>query len=357
MDHACKDNLPIFGTNRWLVLSSEGCPNSWGSDSRPASKCPQAFVEIMEAIQSLTFYRLLSDLNLVDRLKGLTAQTIFEPSDKAFAKLPEGTLESWTTKQKKEIVSRHIVEGAIILAANVTSGPVKTFDEEVIDLIKTDKGGVQISYKNNLINVVTADVIASNGVVHVIDEVILPAETPELGDVVEVAVANGNFKILVEVLTDLDLVDRLKGLSAQTIFAPSDEAISKLPEGTLDRLTDKQKRKIVLRHVVEGATILAANVKSGPITTMGGEVIRLKNYNEPQYGEIFHYDEAEVQISYKNNVINVVTLDFMASNGVIHVIDKVILPSKFLTFNITYIFSKINTYKFKIFKSFPHSLT
>ena len=82
---------------------------------------------------------------------------------------------------------------------------------------------------------------------------------------------------------------------------------------------------------MEGVTILAADVESGPIKTIGGEFIDLKNYNEPQYGEIFQYDEAEVQISYKNNVINVVTLDVMASNGVIHVIDKVILPGKFPT--------------------------
>ena len=195
MDHACIPNSK-FQQDRWLVLSSEGCPNSWGSDSRPASKCPQAFVFVEE-------------------------------------------------------------------------------------------------------------------------------------DVVEVAVANGNFKTLVNLLTDLELVDKLKGLTAQTIFAPSDEAFSKLPDGTLDRLTTKQKKAIVLRHVVEGVTILAADVKSGPIETIGGEFIDLKNYNE---GHI-EYDEEGVQIYYKNNRIDVAIADVMASNGVIHVIDKVILPSKFPTFN------------------------
>ena len=327
------DLVPTFDNNRWLVLSSEGCPNSWGSDSQPASKCPQAFVDVIEATRSLTFFKLLTDLKLVGKLRGLTAQTIFAPSDEAFAKLPEGTLETLTTKQKKTIVFRHLVEGATIRACDVESGPIKTIGGEVIDLIKSDTGCfLTISYKNNVINVVTRDVTASNGVIHIIDEVILPAETPELGDVVEVAVANGNFKTLVKLLTDFELVDKLKGLTAQTIFAPSDEAFKKLPEGTLESLTTKQKKAVVLRHVVEGATILAADVESGPVKTIGGEFIDLKNYDEPQY--IFEqYEEEGVQISYKNNRIDIVRADVLARNGVIHVIDKVILPGKFPTFN------------------------
>merc|ERR1712008_666205 len=75
-------------------------------------------------------------------------------------------------------VSRHVVANATVLAADVTTGPVKTLGGEMIDLIKTDFGGVQISYMGNVVNVVTADVMASNGVIHVIDEVILPTETP-----------------------------------------------------------------------------------------------------------------------------------------------------------------------------------
>ena len=135
-------------------------------------------------------------------------------------------------------------------------------------------------------------------------------------DVIEVAVANGNFKTLVQLLTDLKLVDALKGMTAQTIFAPSDEAFAKLPEGTLDGLTTEQKTEIVLRHVLANATIPAADIKTGKtnITTLGGEVIELLKTN------------AGILISYKNNLINVITADVMASNGVIHVIDGVILP-------------------------------
>merc|ERR1712086_313451 len=263
----------------------------------------------IEAGNFKTLVQILSDLDLVDTLRGQTAQTIFAPSDEAFAKLPEGTLESLTHHQKLDIVSRHVVAGVTVLAADVSTGPVETFGGEVIDLIKTVDGGVQVSYMSNIVNVVAADVMASNGVIHVIDEVILP------GDVVDVAIAAGSFTTLVKLLSDLGLVDALRGATAQTIFAPSDEAFAKLPEGTLESLTPEQALAIVLRHVVGGATVLAADVTTGPVETLGGEVI-----------DLIKTDKGGVQISYMGNVINVVAADVMASNGVIHVIDEVILP-------------------------------
>ena len=143
------------------------------------------------------------------------------------------------------------------------------------------------------------------------------SKSPELGDVVDVAIANGNFKTLVKLLTDLKLVDALKGMAAQTIFAPSDEAFAKLPEGTLGSLTPEQALAIVSRHVVPNATVLAADVTTGPVKTLGGESI-----------DLIKTDAGGVQISYMGNTVNVVTADVMASNGVIHIIDQVILPKE-----------------------------
>merc|ERR1712210_263246 len=120
-----------------------------------------------------TLVKIVGDLGLVETLKGVEAATIFAPSDEAFAKLPAGTIESLTTEQAKAIVSRHVVAGATVYAADVTTGAVGTFGGEDIDLIKGGDGGVQVSYNGNAINVVTADVKASNGVIHIIDAVIL----------------------------------------------------------------------------------------------------------------------------------------------------------------------------------------
>merc|ERR1711997_426313 len=132
-------------------------------------------------------------------------------------------------------------------------------------------------------NVVTADVKASNGVIHVIDNVILgapePASEPAVGDVVDVAVGAGAF----------------------TILAPSDDAFAKLPAGTLESLTTEQAKAIVSRHVVAGATVLAADVATGPVGTFGGETI-----------DLIKTEQGGVQVSYNGNAVNVVTADVKA---------------------------------------------
>jgi len=205
-------------------------------------------------------------------------------------------------------------------AAAVTTGPVETIGGESIDLVKTDEGGVQVNFNGGTSNVVTADVMASNGVIHVIDNVILPKkvdvqaeEAVALGDVVDVAVGAGSFTTLVSIVSDLGLVETLKGAEALTIFAPSDEAFAKIDPEVLASLTDEQKKTIVLRHVVT-AKVPAAAVTTGPVETIGGESI-----------DLVKTAEGGVQVNFNGGTSNVVAADVMASNGVIHVIDKVIL--------------------------------
>merc|ERR1712180_544874 len=287
-----------------------------------------------------TLVKVVSDLGLVETLKGVEAVTIFAPSDEAFAKLPEGTLESLTPEQAKAIVARHVVAGATVMAADMGTGDVETFGGETVGLVKTEEGGVQVVYNGQTVNVVTADVEASNGVIHVIDNVIVGAPAPveeiaprsaaidvdlleevneipevaKVGDVVDVAVGNGAFTTLVKVVSDLGLVETLKGVEAVTIFAPSDDAFAKLPEGTLESLTPEQAKAIVSRHVVAGATVMAVDVATGPVETFGGETI-----------DLIKTEDGGVQVSYNGNAVNVVAADVKASNGVIHVIDAVIL--------------------------------
>merc|ERR1719230_926041 len=287
-----------------------------------------------------TLVKVVSDLGLVETLKGVEAVTIFAPSDEAFAKLPEGTLESLTPEQAKAIVARHVVVGATVMAADVATGDVETFGGETVGLVKTEEGGVQVVYNGQTVNVVTADVEASNGVIHVIDNVIVGAPAPveeiaprsaaidvdlleevnqvpevaKVGDVVDVAVGNGAFTTLVKVVSDLGLVETLKGVEAVTIFAPSDDAFAKLPEGTLESLTPEQAKAIVARHVVAGATVMAADVATGDVETLGGETVGLVKT-----------EEGGVQVVYNGQTVNIVTADVGASNGVIHVIDNVIV--------------------------------
>merc|ERR1719322_2044780 len=260
-----------------------------------------------------TLVKIVSDLGLVQTLKDAEALTVFAPSDEAFAKLPEGTLESLTPEQAKEIVLRHVV-AAKVVAADVPNADVGTLGGEDISLAKNDEG-VTITYKGGVSKVVTADVLASNGVIHVIDNVILPAPAakaaPELGDVVDVAVADGRFTTLAKVVTDLGLVQTLKDAEALTIFAPTDDAFALLPEGTLASLTPEQATAIISRLVV--GKVPAAAVTAGNVPTFGGEEIELQTAN------------GGVQVAYNGGTSNVIIADVAASNGVIHVIDKVIL--------------------------------
>merc|ERR1719471_1006200 len=219
------------------------------------------------------------------------------------------------------------------MAADVATGDVETFGGETVGLVKTEEGGVQVVYNGQTVNVVSADVGASNGVIHVIDNVIVGAPEPaaepavepapepapvakvaEVGDVVDVAVGNGAFTTLVKIVSDLGLVETLKGVEAVTIFAPADEAFAKLPEGTLESLTPEEAKAIVARHVVAGATVMAADVATGDVETFGGETIGLVKT-----------EEGGVQVAYNGQTVNVVTADVGASNGVIHVIDNVIV--------------------------------
>ena len=135
------------------------------------------------------------------------------------------------------------------------------------------------------------------------------------GDIVDTAIANGNFKTLVAAVQAAGLVDTLKSPGPFTVFAPTDAAFAKLPKGTVeDLLKPENKAKltgILTYHVVSGK-IMAKDVKSGPVKTVEGSSATIKA------------DAMGVMI----DNAKVVTADVVTSNGVIHVIDTVIMPKK-----------------------------
>jgi uncharacterized surface protein with fasciclin (FAS1) repeats len=138
----------------------------------------------------------------------------------------------------------------------------------------------------------------------------LTARTAER-DIVDTAVSAGSFKTLATALTAAGLVDTLKGPGPFTVFAPTDEAFAKLPPGTLEALlADRAKLAAVLTyHVVPGKVLAADVVKLTEAKTVQGQSVRISTAGGVQV------DNARV-----------VQADILASNGVIHVIDSVILP-------------------------------
>ena len=135
------------------------------------------------------------------------------------------------------------------------------------------------------------------------------ADAPK--DIVDTAVAAGSFKTLAKALTAAGLVDTLKGAGPFTVFAPTDEAFAKLPAGTLDALLkDKAKLTAVLTyHVVAGQV-------------MAQDVVKLKSAKTVQGSSV----TIDTSKGVKVDAANVVKTDIACSNGVIHVIDAVILP-------------------------------
>ena len=129
-------------------------------------------------------------------------------------------------------------------------------------------------------------------------------------DIVDTAISAGSFTTLVTAIKAAGLEKTLKGKGPYTVFAPTDEAFAKLPAGTLDALlADKQKlAKVLTYHVVPGK-VMAADVKPGKVKTVEGQALTISTMGGVQV------DKA-----------NVIKTDIVASNGVIHVIDHVLLP-------------------------------
>ena len=292
---------------------------------------PMAEMNIVEtAISAGNFTTLVAAVEaagLVEALSGEGPFTVFAPTDEAFAALPAGTIDALLADPSgdlTQILLYHVVPG-MVMAADVTEG---------LEAETLQGGTVTFSVANgvtiNGVNIVVTDIVASNGVIHVIDAVILPpaaeeaAATPEATEeaaeeaamdemnIVETAVSAGNFTTLVAAVEAAGLVDALSGEGPFTVFAPTDEAFAALPAGTIDALLADPSgdlTQILLYHVVPGM-VMAADVTDGleAETLQGGTVT------------------FSVADGVTINGVNIVATDIVASNGVIHVIDAVILP-------------------------------
>jgi uncharacterized surface protein with fasciclin (FAS1) repeats len=137
-----------------------------------------------------------------------------------------------------------------------------------------------------------------------------------MADIVDTAVAAGSFKTLVTAVKAAGLVDTLKGKGPFTVFAPNDEAFAKLPKGTVEGLLkDIPKLKAVLTyHVIAGKVMAADVVKLKTAKTVQGQEVKIDA------------SKWHLHMNPKINDANVVKADVVADNGVIHVIDKVLLP-------------------------------
>jgi transforming growth factor-beta-induced protein len=250
--------------------------------------------------------KALTEAELVGALKGKGPFTVFAPTDEAFQKLPKGTLETLLKPENRDmlvsILTYHVVPGELDAGKVLSSKTLTTLNGQ-----RTDIAGGAIDNAS----IVKTDIECTNGIIHVIDEVILP----ETDSILDIATSAGSFNTLAAALEAADLVDALSGDGPFTVFAPTDEAFAALPEGTVETLlkpeNKDQLRSILLYHVTEGRVYADQAIEAGKAPTLQGTKVKITT----AMGNV------------KINDAKVVSADIEASNGVIHVIDRVILPS------------------------------
>ena len=292
-----------------LVLSSTFVFAKGNKESMEAPMELKSIVEIAsEDGRFSTLVAALSAAELVDTLQGEGPFTVFAPTDEAFAKLPEGTVEALLgdIPTLSNILLYHVVPGKVMASSVVSLDSADTAAGEKVQIkVMGDKVMV------NDAQVVITDIEASNGVIHVIDTVILPPE--RMASIVDIAVEDGRFTTLVAALDAAGLVDTLQGEGPFTVFAPTDEAFAKLPKGTVEALLNDipTLSNILLYHVVPGKVMASDVVMLNSATSANGQDLRI----------------AKNGMGVMLNEANVIITDIEAANGVIHVIDAVVLPS------------------------------
>jgi transforming growth factor-beta-induced protein len=263
--------------------------------------------------QLTTLVDALSRVNLVDALNGDGPFTIFAPTNTAFDRLGVD-LSTISDEDLSEILLYHVFGGEAIQASDLASG--QTYLNTAANtspngnnlslLAVGDNGAVTL---NGFATVISADVNGRNGVVHVIDQVLQPL------DVVGHAAANSNFSELVTALGTAsgDLIPTLSGDGPFTVFAPVNSAFEAI-SSTVAGLTPEELSAILTYHVASG-NVRSNELSDGMIVnTVNGATFTINLSGSPTIT-----DGA-------GNTVNIIFTDVQATNGIVHVIDGVLLP-------------------------------
>ncbi|MDP2238266.1 MAG: fasciclin domain-containing protein [Bacteroidales bacterium] len=297
-----------------IALLIAGVFTSCSKDDEPMADSKNIVQTAVSDPQFSILVSALQKANLATALEGTGPFTVFAPTNAAFSALFTQLGVSGINDLSAEILTpillNHVVSGSVKSSDIATgyvntlnnSGPAQNFIKVYIQ--KTSSVKVDES------NVTTADIMASNGVIHVIDKVIIPAS------VVNHAINNAGFSTLVQAVLKANLATALSATGPFTVFAPTNEAFAKLftalgVSGIAD-LTAEQLTPILLYHVVSG-NVTASQVMTGSVPTLkSGSNIAVV------------VSGANVKLNGNSNVI---ATDVQGTNGVIHAIDTVLLPS------------------------------
>ncbi len=250
----------------------------------------------------------LVETGLDSALAGEGPFTVFAPTDDAFVtllgELGISAADLLASENLADILLYHVVEGRLKAEDVVLEDSLTTLLGKNIDVEVTDDG----VFINNS-KIVITDIKAENGIIHVIDTVLIPEDQP---NIVEVAEGAGSFNTLLAALEITGLDEALAGDGPFTVFAPTDEAFENLPDWLFNFLINNPKylERVLLYHVVAGDLNASAVTGKRSIETLLGQSVRPYVYNGNAY----------------INRSKVIAADVGASNGTIHVIDKVLIP-------------------------------
>jgi len=254
-----------------------------------------------------TLATALGAADLVGALQGEGPFTVFAPTDEAFANLPKGVLDNLLKPENRgqltNILTYHVVAGRVAAKDVIELSNATTLNGQRAPIATSD-AGVRVAGAQ----VVTTDIECRNGIIHVIDQVMLP----NMETVVGTAKKAGTFETLVAAVGAAELVETLSGEGPFTVFAPTDAAFAALPEGTVESLLKPENKdqlvKILTYHVVPGR-VYSDQLADGKVRSLQGQALKIK-----------------VGDGVRINSAKVVRADLDTTNGVIHVVNQVILP-------------------------------
>jgi uncharacterized surface protein with fasciclin (FAS1) repeats len=333
-----------------LAVGMVGCSDNDENNNPMTSAAPKPTLDIVEtAAAAGNFNTLLAAIeaaDLVDALKSEGPLTVFAPTDDAFAALPEGTVEALLgdIDALTAILTYHVVPDEVTADEVVALTSARTLNGATVTITVTEDGKVKIDDAT----VIVTDIKTSNGIIHVIDAVIIPtAEGASRDGAATVATSwfFGSYRIgggwIANAIVDGRLnwltrylsiytVARLSGLNTLTtavkaaglkstlmrggpftVFAPTEDAFAALPPGTVEALLQDPATlsNILLYHVVPGVVKAKDVVNLTEATMANGQTVAIS-----------------VDGGVKINDANVIAVDIAARNGVIHVIDGVLIP-------------------------------
>lgn len=296
---------------------------SCSDDDNPQPTVDNTITGIASKASDLTLLvKALKKADLATTLQGAGPFTVFAPTDQAFinAGLTATVIDNYPAADipgLRQILLNHVVSGAVQSTGLTNNSYIKTLavgsasTTNRLDMYVNTTSGVRLNGVSSVITTTaggTFNIIATNGVIHKVDAII------GLPTVVTHAAANPNFSTLAQLLTDQNLISTLSGTASSpfTVFAPLNSSFDTATLNLYTSLSSAKKTAVLTYHVVGGANVLSNAIPTTPITTLESGTFTIA-------GTVITDEQARQT--------NIVLTDVQCANGVIHAVNKVLLPN------------------------------